>query len=348
MLRWMSLALLVACDGPDSDPVDSPQDSGVHNLLPAAQTEVAWLGVAASAPDAVWFVGGQLDPPAAAVARYDDRLWLESAPGPHLWWVFSLGPQHTWACGAGGRVLRRQVGATWVEEPTSLPPEAVLWGIWGSRATDLWAVGGTDTPGGPRGVVLRSAGDGTWTRVRDPALPLEDPADEFAGLNLYKVWGAGPDAVYLVGEGGFAVRWNGSEFKRLETGVRDILFTVHGQPGGPVLAVGGLSSGVVVRLDGPAPNVEAMPASPALNGIFVRPDGTAIATGAQGVVLERDTEGRWQRLRAPTDDNALARRTLHAVVVTGDETWVVGGDLSALTDGVVATSRRPLPTWGTP
>lgn len=319
----------------------------MHALLPAAQTEGAWLGVAAAAPDQVWFAGGRLEPPSATIARYDGRLWPETVPaGPHLWWVFALGPQEAWACGSAGRILRRGADATWAEEPTGLGADAVLWGLWGASARDLWAVGGTDTPGGPRGLVLRSTGDGQWERLRAPGLPLEDPADEFAGLNLYKVWGTGPDDVYLVGEGGLALHWNGSEFKQLQTGVRDVLFTVHGQPQGPVLAVGGLSGGVVVRLDGPAPTLEALPSVPPLNGIFVRPDGTAIATGAQGVVLERTAAGTWQRLRPPTTDGALATRTLHAVVVTDDGTWAVGGDLSALTDGILATSVDPLPTWG--
>lgn len=334
-LLGVCIGLLAACD---DDPTVAEADAGVHGLQVVVQGEPAWLGVTALTPTDVWFVGGTQQPPSAAIGHFDGALTSETLDGPTLWWVFGLDAEHLWACGAGGRILRHQADNTWVPEATDATADTVLWGLWGSGPTDLWAVGGTDVPGGPRGVVLRSAGDGQWTRVLDPTLPLEDPADEFAGLNLYKVWGAGPDAVYLVGEGGRALHWDGQQFRTLPTETTEILFTVHGRPNGPVLAVGGLTSGVVRRLEGDRFVPEAIPTGPVLNGIFVRPDGTALATGAQGLVLARDVQGQWTRLRPPAD-NAIGARTLHAVVDSGDGTWAVGGDLSALRDGVVTTDR---------
>ncbi|MEZ4469167.1 MAG: hypothetical protein R3F43_33200, partial [bacterium] len=164
--------------------------------------------------------------------------------------------------------------------------------------------------------------------------------------NLYKVWGTGPDDVHLVGEGGVALHWDGQRFTRLDADTAEVLFTVHGQPGGPVLAVGGLTAGVVRRLDAGRWVDDGAPAAPPLNGDFVRPDGTALVTGARGIVLERTATGAWRRLRPPADDT-IGDRTLHAVFV-GPDTWAVGGDLSALREGVVATDHRPVPAWESP
>ena len=125
-----------------------------------------------------------------------------------------------------------------------------------------------------------------------------------------------------------------------------ILFTIHGQPGGPVLAVGGLTTGVVRRLEGDHFVDDGAPAGPPLNGVFVRPDGSALVTGARGVILERAATGAWRRLRPPTPDT-IGDRTLHAVWA-GATTWAVGGDLTALREGIIATDRRPVPTWEGP
>jgi hypothetical protein len=50
--------------------------------------------------------------------------------------------------------------------------------------------------------------------------------------------------------------------------------------------------------------------------------------------MYRSIEGRWSRLEAPDGAN-LGARTLHAVWAP-NRIWAVGGDLQALTDGVIA------------
>lgn len=323
----IALGVLFGCDDAEPPPPTAPD-----GLVSVAETAPAWMGAWGHA-DVLYVAGGTAD--RGAIARIEgERLQFETvAEGPHLWWIHGASPEAIWAVGAGGRVLRRTADG-WIPETTDAPADTVLWGVWGSSATDLWAVGGTDRPGGPRGVILRSSGDGAWTRVLDPVLPLEDPADEFAGLNLYKVWGTGPDDVHFVGEGGVALHWDGAAFSRPDTQTTEILFTVHGQPDGPVLAVGGLSASVVRRWDGTAWVDDGAPAALPLNGVFVRPDGSAWVSGARGLLMHRAVDGRWSRLQAPPDAN-LGARTLHAVWAP-DRIWSVGGDLQALSDGVIA------------
>lgn len=333
MARLLLCALLcLACDDA-SDPPDPEPDAGA-GLRPVAQTDPAWMGVWGDG--ATLFVAGGTTTAGALGRIAAGALTFEALPeGPHLWWVFGTDADHVWACGDGGRILRRQSDGGWIPEATDVPETTVLWGLWGSAADDLWAVGGTNTNGGLRGVVLRSSGDGVWTRVVDPALPIEDPDDEFAGLNLYKVWGTGPADVHLVGEGGVALRWDGQTFTRLETDTTAVLFTVHGRPEGPILAVGGLAGSVVRRLEGGAWVDDGAPAGLPLNGVFVRPDGTAWVSGARGLLMMRSPSGEWTRHRAPEGAGA---RTLHAVWAGTDAVWSVGGDLVGLREGLIVNS----------
>lgn len=338
LLLCLPVWALVAIGCDDAPPDPPPDPPIIDGLISVAETEPAWLGVWGDGAT-IFAAGGTAD--RGRIARIEgDALTYEATPdGPHLWWIFGADGDHLWAVGADGRILRRGADATWAAEASDAPPNTVLWGVWGSSATDLWAVGGTDRPSGPRGVVLRSAGDGQWTRVIDPALPLEDPADEFAGLNIYKVWGTGPDDVHLVGEGGLALHWDGARFSQLDTDTREILFTVHGRAGGPILAVGGLSGSVVRRFDGEAWIDDGAPAAVPLNGVFVRPDGSAWVSGARGLLMRRSPEGTWARAN-PTAESGLGDRTLHALWAE-DAIWSVGGDLTALRDGVIATTQRP-------
>jgi hypothetical protein len=55
--------------------------------------------------------------------------------------------------------------------------------VWGSSASDVYAVGGS-------GVILHSEGKATWVALGN------------AGVNLSSVWGSGSADVYIVGEAG--------------------------------------------------------------------------------------------------------------------------------------------------
>lgn len=324
MWRLLSLVALLACDDGGTDPIvdagpDAMPQIQVALALEADQAQVA-LGVWGSGPDNVWFVGG--DAASRAVWHHDGQLNVVDVPaGPMLWWVFGDEAGTLWVCGEEGQLLSRATDGAWTTHDTGLEEKAVLWGVWG-RSDDLWAVGGSVRRGGPKSIVLRYDG-AAWRRVEDPLFPAE--------LNFYKVWGTGPEDLFIVGEGGVVMHWDGASFTRSDTAVKDLLFTVHGREGGPVLAVGGLAEGRVLRFDG-RDWVEDGPAGiSGLNGVFVHADGTATATGNRGLLLRRDTGGAWTRL--VTEGSPLGRRTVHAV--WGPDRWLAGGDLQGLRDGVI-------------
>ncbi len=323
-------AALFACDDDDptpTGPVEVPLSLAVDELDPIV------LSVWGAADDDVWFAGGTLAPDGRYLAHFDGSTFakVEAPEGGALWWVWGDDADHVWACGdRGGLVARR--GGVWVAETTPLDETAVLWGLWGSGPGDLWAVGGSFRPSGPRGVVLRSTGDGTWTRLEDPALP--------DNANLFKVWGSGPDDVHIVGELGVALHYDGETLRRVDTDVTNLLFTVHGVPGGPVVAVGGLTEAAVLEWDGEVWQDTGVRGDAGLAGVFVRPGGAALAVGNGGAAWQRETDGTWTEAVFP--ELSLGSRTLHAVW-GGSDTWVVGGDLQRQHRGLVATDRDPPP-----
>jgi len=345
-LRRLSVALsalvfagLPACEpSPPSerggDAAAPPTDSGHPATWSPVVGPLPPIILSAWGPDAdtVYFAGGLSGATGGVVARWrrGGPIALEAIPpGRPLWWVFGAGPAHVWAVGEGGRILRREANA-WREETVALDDRAQLWGGFAVSPTDLWAVGGSVRRGGPKGLVLRSQGDGQWTRVEDTALPTD--------ANLYKVWAASAEDVHVVGENGLALHFDGTTLRRVSTPTRDLLFTVHGQPGGLVLAVGGTIQGVALRWTPDGWVDDRPPMTQPLNGVYVRPDGTALASGARGVLLERDTLGRWSPVAVAIEPSV----TLHAVFA-GAAAWAVGGALDRGEGGYIATTEAPPP-----
>jgi len=103
-----------------------------------------------------------------------------------------------------------------------------------------------------------------------------------ANHNVYGVDADATDDLTVVGGGGTAYHWNGSQWRREDTGdasLRDV--ELSGERG---LTVGG--GGVVFRRDADGWTQEATPAGSNLEAV-VDADGTEIAVGAGGTALER-------------------------------------------------------------
>jgi len=338
-LRLFLSLLLIVLFGCDANPPEAPAPRFVTELsetLVAAELglEGAVLSLWSAGDESTWFAGGTSSESGGFVLRYSQNtIRPENIPaGPLLWWITGANQEHLWAVGDRGRILARGPDG-WVDETPTLDEKAILYGAWAAATDDVWAVGGSIRRGGPKGLVLRSRGDGAWERISDDAFPDD--------LNLYKVWGRGPDDVFLVGEGGVVIHWDGEQFSRQDTGHSSLLFTVHGQKDGLTLAVGGLMRAAAFSEDGSQWTGEFPEGAPGLNGVFVRSDGMAVATGNRGATLVRTENGRWYPVR-PRDAADIGGRTLHAVW-SDETTWAVGGDLSSMSDGVILTTRRPVP-----
>lgn len=246
-----------------------------------------------------------------------------------LWWVSGVedasGALHLWAVGEGGRVVRWRADAceSVTTGVTFAEGEPTYWGVLARAPDDVWIVGGSARPDGPRGVLLH--GDGvTW---RQEHLP-----ESATGANLYKLASDGDD-LYVVGSGGLILRRlpGDGTWVRMDAGAPrgpdDRLFTVSCADG-TCFAVGGSASGVVLtgNVSGWRAWSPAVDASlddlPGLNGVWARGADDAFVVGADGLLLHLGG-GDVQR---PARRQTTA--ILHAVGGFGAVVIAVGGELS--------------------
>ena len=334
ILVYVCIICCVSCRAEEtSSPM--PEVSEVERLgeqlrIVHSVDDAALLGVWGH-KDRAWIVGGSTTPESGLILHFDGTSFVEetSPKGPLLWWIFGADSQNIWAVGERGRILRR-TSAGWQTEFVFEDDKAVLYGIWGSSPTDLWAVGGSVRRNGPKGLVLRSTGDGVWRRIEDASFPTD--------LNFYKVWGRNANDVMIVGEDGLTIHWNGRSFTRQNLGIRDILFTVHTAPDRPWCVVGGTNRGLAFT--GNDPMVQPLPSEglPALNGVTVHGEDDILAVGGRGIRYLWNEQNEGQRIDV-SERRGIGGRTLHSVW-SGQDVWVVGGDLTALTKGIVLRARQ--------
>lgn len=112
--------------------------------------------------------------------------------------------------------------ATW-EEAFDASTEGALSGVWGSGPDDVWIVGGWMD----EAQIFHFDG-GDWSEAEAPDVPL-----------LAWVVGWGPDSALSVGVDGAAASWDGNAWTALDTGVDGDLWGVWGASPDDVWIVGG-------------------------------------------------------------------------------------------------------------
>jgi hypothetical protein len=272
---------------------------------------------------------------------------VPTGAGGALWWVTVVPGDGAWACGSGGRVVRYDPGTGELED-RSTGVDALLYGVWGSGPSDVWAVGGDPLGAGPVPAILHWDGD-AWASVPPPAAAV--------GRMLYKVWGSAADDVWAVGDQGVLLHWDGLAWTSVPSGTSSTLLTVNGPS--PVTAVGGGAAAVAVERGGdgtfgpvPVTGVNTGTggqtgggAVRTLNGVFVPEAGAALAVGFSGTVVRRAPSGWIGVANVP-----LAVKDLHAVWIDDDgNAWMAGGKFSTLTEGqLVAWGKRVVPSLVAP
>jgi hypothetical protein len=108
-----------------------------------------------------------------------------------------------------------------------------IYGLWGSGADDVWAVGNSSAAGDlvqdpyeDGGVILHWNGQ-AW-----------DPMPSTGAGNLYGVWGSRSEDVWAVGEGGDIVHWDGRAWSAPAGPPHVVLFSIWGSGPNDVWAFG--------------------------------------------------------------------------------------------------------------
>ncbi len=329
-MRILVSILATAAFACSSDSESTPQPSWVEAF---DATSGGWLlSVWGPSSDDLYAVGGT--PTDGRIVRFDGQRWTEQTIGldvPLLNWVYGFGSDDLWAVGNEGAIIHFD-GVQWTKSATVTDQD--LWGVWGASPDDLWAVGGNGRSAG-EATILRYDGQ-RWRSVEVPVL-------QRAGVNaFFKVWGTDARNLYIVGQNGSILRWDGQAFEEALVGTTDDLIAIWGAGPERIMVVGGRANGQIVFWDGLGWTSRSLAPRPGLNGVWMPDPETAYVVGQNGTVVkvlvdvDEDDQDPLTRAGLSFDDEVLAdvvTLDFHAVFGTGtagfgDRLVTVGGNFA--------------------
>lgn len=308
--------------GDTSDKPEWTEAFGAHDR--------GWLlSVAGRSADDMYAVGGE--PGDGLLMRRDAQGWREvelPKETPLLTWVHTFEDGQPVVAGDNGTILWKRDGE-WVREST--PTDQNLWGVWGASKDDVWAVGGNGTASDGEATVLRYDGS-SWRSVD---LPTLEHVDVFA---FFKVWGTGPDDVFIVGQQGIVMHWNGQKLVEQFTGTNKDLIALWGTGPDNVAAIGGRATGVLATWNGDEWSSQSLSPLPGMNGIWLPSPDRAWIAGVRGRIASLD-------LDTPLEDQSITRidtrKNFHAIYgLPGEGLFAVGGTLSSRDGPYFGIARR--------
>lgn len=302
--------MLSGCPDPDDD-----LDSTLWSTAFDASAGGWLLNVGGSGPAQLFAVGGELNG-GSTIMGFDGSSWSAVDTGldlPLLNWVHATSATDVTIVGQEGTIVHFD-GSVWTK--TDAPRDQNLWGVWGASSDDLWAVGGNARSDGDA-TILRY--DGTsWTEVTIPELQKANVRA------FFKVWGTSADNVYMVGQNGAVLHWDGATLTEELVGASDDLIALWGTGPDEIVAVGGRSNGIVSVFDGTEWRTENLSPLPGLNGVWMRTPGVAHIAGARGTLATLDTTTFTVTVAA----EVITPNDFHAVFGDGAGTiFGVGGNL---------------------
>jgi len=243
---------------------------------------------------------------------------------------------------------------------------AHLYGIWGSSASDVFAVGNS-------GAILRYNGS-TWSAMTSGTTRYlrgiwgSSASDVFAvgtggtilyydgaawGImtsgtanDLHAVWGASDSDVFAVGVGGTILHYDGYTWSPMISGTTNWLRAVWGTSGSDVFAMG--DSGIILHYDGTFWNPLTSGTTANLCGVWGTSGSDVFAVGASGAVLHYDGSS-WTAMTSGTTNTLYAiwgssGSDVYAVGYTGGMRHYDGATWSAMSS---TTTSTLLSVWGT-
>lgn len=253
-------------------------DGSEERSMTVGPTNTDFLGVSGSSSTDVWTVGDSYD---TAWASYDGSTWHFSG--------WEVGNRNIWVSPATDKFA---VSYCWVFHFSSLDfgsatwttlPSCPLYGIGGSAATDVYAVGA----GGGMFHYDGNA-DHQWTDL--------NPAHTITARDLYSVHASSPSAVFVVGAGGTIVQFDyGTKTSSTTTvGVHD-LHGVWGSSASDVFVVG--AAGTIMHSNGDAWATMDSGTSNDLYGVWGSSGTDVFAVGAAGIILHYEGHS-WSAMKS--------------------------------------------------
>jgi hypothetical protein len=218
------------------------------------------------------------------ILQWQGGAW--SSSGINLPAMYNNELQAIWVSGGEGiavgrrdSILRRS-GANWNQVIGFTRTDTILRAVWGSDIQNVWIVGGgQEGPSGEifsgyPGKILFYNGSSI---IESLVLPESDQA-------LRAVWGAGKNDVWAVGDNGLILKYNGTQWSRVDSGTQFGLRGIWGTAANNVYAVG--IGGTVLRYDGQAWKRQDSGTGISLIGVFGA-GKDVFAVGYSGAILRK-------------------------------------------------------------
>lgn len=148
---------------------------------------------------------------------------------------------------------------------------AYFGGVWGSSASDVFAVGAEVSTGG---TILHYDGV-AWSQMNSTA------------TGLLGVWGSGQNDIFAVGGGGTILHYDGVNWSVMDSGTAESLFGVWGSSSDDVFAVG--FHGTILHYNGNAWSPMTSGTNVYLNAVWGSGPNDVFAVGEQGTILHYST-----------------------------------------------------------
>lgn len=193
-------------------------------------------------------------------------------------------------------------------QPMTSGTTVILYGVWGSSATDVFAVGDMSTilhydgmswapmaagteylfacvwgssatdvfAGGTNGAILHYNGT-AWALMASSAP---------AGTRIESIWGSAGNDVFAVGGNGVILHYDGANWAPMVSGTTNYLSDVWGFSGSDVFAVG--SFGTILHYDGSSWSAMTSSTTSGLNSVWGTSGSDVFASGDSGVLLHFD------------------------------------------------------------
>jgi len=239
------------------------------------------------------------DPPGLPVKGHGDssKKWTltQILPGTSLNGIWGSSAKDIFAVGAQGVIFHND-GSGW--SPVDTGNNSTLHSIWGTSPIDVYAVGDD-------GVVLHYDGK-EWSLVAaatqdtlqdisgtEPRVMTVDTfgsilADPFtnsheSGVALRSIWGSSDADIFVTGEAGAVLHYDGSSWTPMTSNTSQWLNSVWGSSGKNVFAVG--ENGTIIHYDGTKWSVMESGTTVALHSVWGSSREDVFAVGASGVIL---------------------------------------------------------------
>jgi hypothetical protein len=182
---------------------------------PPVSNQVSGSDIYGFAANDIWAIAD-----GGVILHYDGTSWSHQTMGTYdLNAIWGSASNDIWIVGDGGTLLHYD-GTSWSQVPSNT--KLSLGWVWGSSSSNVWIIG-------DQGLVMHYTGpadSGTGWATVDVPIPTLFPdgglgpvGDGDTPIDLGGVWTDGPNDVWIIGDAGVVVHWDGTSWTLTPTNV---------------------------------------------------------------------------------------------------------------------------------